>query len=158
MRAKNRGNLLYAETLVAAIGADGRKIFDKDWDIAAGHVMSPPINPDPTTSPHLMRYLHAGHINTVATDNCTFCKSQKRMGENDFSKIPNGVGGIEDRLSVLWTKAVENGFLTPSEFVNVTSTNAAKIFNLYPNKGIIRAGADADVVVWNTKANKTISA
>jgi dihydropyrimidinase len=120
--------------------------------------MSPPINPDPTTSAHLMKYLHAGHLNTVATDNCTFCLAQKKLGEKDFSKIPNGVCGIEDRLSVLWTKAVDNGFLSPMDFVKVTSTAAAQIFNMYPNKGIIKAGADADVVVWNPKADKVISA
>jgi len=94
----------------------------------------------------------------VATDHCAFTTKQKELGLTDFTKIPNGTGGLEDRMPVLWTYGVETGRLTPNEFVAVTSTNIARILNLYPRKGAILPGADADITVWDPKANKTISA
>ncbi len=156
-RGRNKGNILYSETLASALGIDGTKIWNEDFDIAAGNIMSPPINPDPRTKIELMRMLQSGVIHTVATDNCTFCRSQKRMGLEDFTKIPNGVNGIEDRLSIVWTKGVKEGLLSISDFVKVTSTNAAQIFNLYPKKGVIREGADADIVIWAGDEERIIS-
>jgi dihydropyrimidinase len=76
----------------------------------------------------------------------------------DFRKIPNGTNGIEDRMTVLWHHGVRTGRLTPSEFVAVTSTNAAKIFNVYPRKGSLQVGADADIVVWDPARERTLSA
>ena len=81
---------------------------------------------------------------------------QKEIGRDDFTKIPNGTGGLEDRMPVLWTYGVDTGRLTPNEFVAVTSTNIARILNIYPRKGAILPGADADIVVWDPKAKKTI--
>ena len=80
------------------------------------------------------------------------------MGKDDFRKMPNGTGGVEDRMSVLWHHGVGTGRLTPSEFVAVTSANTAKIFNIYPRKGAVSVGADADLVVWDPAATRTISA
>ena len=157
IKARNKGNILFGETLAAALGIDGREMWNKDWDIAAGHVMSPPLNPDPTTKTHLMRLLQSNSLQVVGTDNCTFCSDQKKMGRNDFTKIPNGVNGIEDRLSIVWTKGVKEGLLSPSDFVRVTSTTAAQIFNMYPRKGIIQEGADADLVIWNGDKERIIS-
>jgi len=156
-RGRSKGNILFAETLTSALGIDGKKIWDEDFNIAAGNVMSPPINPDPSTKTALMKMLQNGNIHTVATDNCTFCQAQKRMGIDDFTKIPNGVNGVEDRLSVVWTKGVKEGLLSVSDFVKVTSTNAAQIFNLYPRKGVIREGADADIVIWDGEEERIIS-
>jgi dihydropyrimidinase len=102
--------------------------------------------------------LAAGSLQVVATDHAAFSDEQKRMGVDDFTKIPNGTGGLEDRLAVLWTNGVETGRLTPEEFVAVTSTNIAKILNIYPMKGALVPGADADVVVWDPTLSKTITA
>ncbi len=79
-----------------------------------------------------MKLLSSGDLQTVGTDNCTFNAKQKALGKDDFTKIPNGVNGIEDRLSIVWEKGVHNGVITPSQFVAATSTNVAKIFNIYP--------------------------
>jgi len=157
LKARKEGKIVYGETLAAALGTDGRDMWNKNWHVAAGHVMSPPLNPDPTVKEFLMKQLANGGLSTVGTDNCTFCNSQKRMGETDFTKIPNGVNGIEDRLSIVWTKGVKQGYLSPSDFVRVTSSEAAKIFNMYPRKGVIAKGADADVVVWDGETERVIS-
>ncbi len=97
-------------------------------------------------------------LQVVATDHCAFTTEQKRFGLGDFTKIPNGTGGLEDRMPMLWTHGVNTGRLTMNEFVAVTSTNIAKILNVYPKKGAILVGADADIVVWDPKRSKTIAA
>src|SRR3546814_5059166 len=79
------------------------------------------------------------------------------MGHNNFSQIPNGTGGVEDRMHVLWHHGVNSGRLTMNEFVATTSTNAAKIFNIYPRKGSISIGADADIAIWDPEKERTIS-
>ena len=97
-------------------------------------------------------------MQVVATDHCAFTTEQKRFGLGDFTKIPNGTGGLEDRLPVLWSRGVNTGRLTKEEFVAVTSTNIAKILNMYPKKGAIVEGADADIIVWDPKRSKTVQA
>jgi dihydroorotase-like cyclic amidohydrolase len=100
----------------------------------------------------------SGSLQVVATDHCAFTTEQKRLGIDDFRKIPNGTGGLEDRMPLLWTAAVNTGRLTKEEFVAVTSSNIARILNIYPKKGRLAAGSDADIVVWDPAASKTISA
>ena len=119
--------------------------------------MSPPFR-DKYHQDGLWAGLSAGSLHVVATDHCAFTTEQKRMGVGDFTKIPNGTGGLEDRLSLLWTYGVGCGRITPNEFVAITSTNIAKILNIYPRKGSVMKGADADLVIWDPSAEKTISA
>ncbi|MYM21813.1 dihydropyrimidinase [Duganella sp. FT135W] len=156
-RARAHGQRVYGEALAGHLIVDDSVYQSDDLEFAAGHVMSPPFR-----SKHhqkaLWQGLQGGNLHTTATDHCTFCAEQKAAGKDDFTKIPNGCGGVEDRMSVIWDEGVNSGLLTPSEFVKVTSTNAAQIFNIYPRKGVIAPGADADVVVWDPEGTRTISA
>ncbi|RWP46467.1 dihydropyrimidinase [Mesorhizobium sp.] len=155
-RARQKGMRVFGEPLIQHLTLDESEYFDKDWDHAARRVMSPPFR-NKLHQDSLWAGLQAGSLQVVATDHCAFTTSQKRNGVGDFTKIPNGTGGLEDRLPVLWTAGVNTGRLTMNEFVAVTSTNIAKILNMYPKKGAIVEGADADIVVWDPKRKKTIT-
>ncbi|XP_029031996.1 dihydropyrimidinase isoform X1 [Osmia bicornis bicornis] len=156
--ARIRGVCVFGETLAATIGTDGTNYTHECWRHAAGHVLSPPLRPDPDTPNVILNMLAKDGLQVTGSDNCTFNAEQKAQGKDDFSKIPNGVNGVEDRMSVLWEKGVHAGIMDPTRFVAVTSTNAAKIFNLYPRKGVIAIGSDADIVVWDPNRKRTISA
>ena len=156
-RAQSEGQRVFGEVLAGHLLIDESVYLDSDFTRAAAHVMSPPFRAKEHQDA-LWKGLQSGHLHTTATDHCSFCAPQKAAGRDDFTKIPNGCAGIEDRMSLLWHYGVETGRLTPSEFVQVTSTNAARIFNLYPRKGAIEVGADADLVVWDANATRTISA
>ncbi len=156
-RARQAGMRVYGEPLIQHLTLDESEYFDKDWDHSARRVMSPPFR-NKAHQDSLWAGLSSGSLQVVATDHCAFTTAQKRTGLGDFRKIPNGTGGLEDRLPMLWTHGVMTGRITMNEFVAVTSTNIAKILNLYPRKGAILVGADADIVVLDPKASKTISA
>lgn len=155
-RARNEGQRVFGEVLAGHLVIDDSVYRDPDFTRAAAHVMSPPFRPKEHQRA-LWEGLQAGHLHTTATDHCCFCAPQKAAGKDDFTKIPNGCGGIEDRMSILWHEGVNSGRLTPNEFVRVTSANAAQIFNLYPKKGSLRVGADADLVLWDPNGSRTIS-
>ena len=156
-RARARGQRVYGEVLAGHLVLDDSVYRHPDFATAAGHVMSPPFRPKGNQE-FLWRGLQAGNLHTTATDHCTFCAAQKAAGKDDFSKIPNGCGGVEERLAVIWDAGVNTGRLTPSEFVAITSTNTAKLFNIYPQRGSVSVGADADLVVWDPQGTKTLSA
>jgi len=156
-RARGEGQRVFGEVLAGHLLVDDSVYRNPDFETAAAYVMSPPFRPKEHQAA-LWRALQAGHLQTTATDHCCFCAPQKAMGRDDFSKIPNGTGGVEDRMHVLWHHGVNSGRLTPNEFVAATSTNAAKIFNLYPRKGVVAPGADADLVIWDAKKTRRISA
>lgn len=156
-RARQQGKRVWGEPLIQHLTLDEREYFVDDWDHAARRVMSPPFR-DARHQESLWAGLQAGSLSVVATDHCAFTTEQKRYGVGDFSKIPNGTGGLEDRMPMLWTHGVATGRLTPNEFVAVTSTNIAKIMNCYPKKGAVLVGADADLVVWDPEKEKTITA
>ena len=156
-RARNEGQRVYGEVLAGHLEIDESVYQNEDWNYAAAHVMSPPFRAKKHQDA-LWKGLQSGNLQTTATDHCCFCADQKAAGKDDFSMIPNGTAGIEDRMSVLWDSGVASGKLTPNEFVAVTSTNAAKIFNIYPRKGSISVGADADIVLWDANGSRTISA
>jgi dihydropyrimidinase len=156
-RARLEGQIVFGEVLAQHLVIDDSVYRDPDWDRAAHYVMSPPFRSKEHQAA-LWRGLQSGMLQTTATDHCCFCTPQKRAGREDFRKIPNGTGGIEDRMGVLWHHGVRSGKLTPSQFVAATSTHAARIFNLYPKKGALVPGADADVVVWDPALTRTISA
>lgn len=99
-----------------------------------------------------------GILDLVGTDHAVFNSTQKAAGRDDFRKIPNGLIGIEERLHVLWEEMVNSKKLTPMDFVRVTSTQAAKIFNLFPQKGVLMEGSDADLIVFDPDHKHTISA
>ena len=156
-RARQQGKRVWGEPLIQHLTLDESEYFHPDWDHAARRVMSPPFR-SKQHQDSLWAGLQSGSLSVVATDHCAFTTEQKRFGLKSFAQIPNGTGGLEDRMPMLWTHGVNTGRLTPNEFVAVTSTNIAKILNCYPKKGAVLVGADADLVVWDPAKEKTITA
>ena len=156
-RARQQGKRVWGEPLIQHLTLDESEYFNKDWDHAARRVMSPPFR-NKQHQDSLWAGLQAGSLSVVATDHCAFTTEQKRYGVGDFTKIPNGTGGLEDRMPMLWTYGVATGRITMNEFVAVTSTNISKIMNMYPKKGAVLVGSDADLVVWDPSKEKTIEA
>jgi dihydropyrimidinase len=127
-----------------------------DFKDTAKYVMSPPLRKKEDQNT-LWKSINKGIIKTVGTDHCPFNLEQKEQGIDDFRKIPNGAGGVEHRMSLLFSYGVLQNRINYNQFVDITSTQAAKIFGLYPQKGEIAVGSDADIVIWNPKTENTIS-
>jgi dihydropyrimidinase len=155
--ARDRGVPAFAETcpqyLLLSIDELARPGFE-----GAKYVFTPPLRPK-EHQPKLWDGLKDDHLQVVSTDHCPFCfEDQKILGKDDFTKIPNGGPGIENRMQLIYHHGVNTGKLTLNRFVEITSTAPARIFGMYPRKGEIAVGSDADLVIWDPEAPYTISA
>lgn len=156
VEAKRKGLEVYAETCPQYLLLDDSYYRSEGFN-GAKYVISPPLR-SVNHQEGLWSGLQIGVLDTVATDHCSFnYNGQKDLGLNDFSKIPSGAPGVETRMGLLYTYGVMTGKLTINEFVALTSTNSAKLFGLFPRKGTIAPGSDADLVVWDPQVSSTIS-
>jgi dihydropyrimidinase len=157
IEARRRGQLVYVETCPQYLLLDD-SVYEKPDFEGAAYVMSPPIRPKGHQDV-LWAGLQAGLVHAVATDHCPFRQSdQKTMGRQDFTKIPNGAAGIEDRIALMYTHGVAAGRISLQQLVDACCTRPAKIFNLYPRKGSLLVGGDADILVYDPTARRRISA
>jgi dihydropyrimidinase len=151
-----RNQKVHAETCVQYLLLDDSLYFQEGFE-GAKVVMSPPLR-KPKDQQALWAAINQNLVQHVATDHCPFCSNQKEMGLDNFSKIPNGAPGIEHRMELMYSEGVHQGRISLNKFVEVTSTTAAKIFGLFPRKGTIAVGSDADIIVFDPAKKHTISA
>jgi dihydropyrimidinase len=153
-RATTRNQKVFVETCSQYLVLDA-SLYERDFE-GAKWVMSPPLR-EKKDQTALWSGINQNLVNVVGTDHCPFMWEQKKMGEHDFSKIPNGHPAIEHRMELMYSEGVRKGKISLSKFVEVTSTNAAKIFGMYPQKGTLAIGADADIVIFDPNKKHTIS-
>ena len=155
--ARDRGVAAYAETCPQYLFLSIEKMDAPGFE-GAKYVFTPPLR-EKWHQEKLWQGLARDTLQVVSTDHCPFCfKEQKELGKDDFTKIPNGGPGIEHRLSLVYTGGIHGGRFSPNRFVQLVATAPAKLFGLYPRKGTIAVGSDADLVVWDPNAEEVISA
>lgn len=155
MKARAKGVRVFAETCPQYLILDD-SVYEKENFESAKYVISPPIRKK-EDSKVLWRALKNGDIQTIATDHCSFNFEQKKAGMGDFTKIPNGMPGVEARAYLLMDEAVKEHDFTYSDMCRLLSTNAAKLYGMYPKKGVIAEGSDADIVVWDKDETWTMT-
>jgi dihydropyrimidinase len=155
--ARDLGLPAFAETCPQYLFLD-HSYYEQEGFEGAKYVMTPPLR-DKSNQEQLWKGLRGDDLQVISTDHCPFCfKEQKELGRDDFSKIPNGGPGVEDRMSLIYDGGVVQKRISLNRFVELTSTAAAKIFGLFPKKGTIAVGSDADIVIFDPNREKTISA
>jgi dihydropyrimidinase len=155
--ARDRGVAAFAETCPQYLLLSIEDIAEKGWD-GAKYVITPPLR-ERHNQTKLWAGLRNDHLQVVSTDHCPFCfADQKLLGRSDFTKIPSGAPGIENRMQLLYHHGVSLGEITLERFVEVISTAPARIFGMYPKKGVLAPGSDADIVLWDPVADHLISA
>jgi dihydropyrimidinase len=154
--ARDRGLPAYAETCPQYLFLSYANYEEPGFE-GSKYVMSPPLRAAGNEE-RLWRGLAGNDLQAVSTDHCPFCMKQKELGQDDFSKIPNGAPGIETRMSLVWDGGVRTGRISANRFVEITSASPAKIFGLFPRKGTIAPGSDADVVIFDPEKKVTLSA
>jgi dihydropyrimidinase len=156
--ARDRGLPAFAETCPQYLLLSIDDMWTKPGFESAKYVFTPPLR-QPSNLPKLWDGLRHDHLQVVSTDHCPFCfADQKILGKDDFTKIPNGGPGVENRLQLIHHHGVGTGRLSLNRFVELVSTTPARLFGMYPRKGALEVGSDADIVVWDPNAEHTISA
>jgi dihydropyrimidinase len=154
--ARSRGLPVFGETCPQYLFLDQERYNEPDFG-GAKYVMSPPLRPR-EHGERLWRGLQTDQLSVVATDHCPFCmKEQKELGRDNFAKIPNGAPGVENRMQLLYHGGVAEGRFDLHRFVSITATAPAKIFGLFPRKGTIAPGSDADIVVFDPDGETRLS-
>jgi len=154
---KEKGLTVIGEPSAASLAVDGSHYYNKCWSHAASFITSPPLRDDPQTKDKLVEALMDGSLDIVGSDHCTYDSNIRAQGNGNFTGIAQGVNGIEERMAIVYECGVETGKMELTRFVEVTSSAAAKVLNLYPRKGCIAEGSDADIVIWNKNTHRTIS-
>ena len=152
-RARLRGQEVYLETCPQYLVLDDSAYAAED---GARFVLSPPLR-KPADAEAILTAMAQDEIDVIGTDHCSFTMAQKALGEDDFTKIPNGGAGVQNRAALIHTCAVQTGRMTVAQMAEQLSGNAARIFGMYPKKGCIAEGSDADIVIFDPKAERTIS-
>ncbi|KAG9393867.1 Hydantoinase/dihydropyrimidinase [Carpediemonas membranifera] len=158
-RSRKRGNRVFTEVCGIHLALDESRYFDPDrtWLDVAHHVLSPPLRAREHVDA-LWGHIVNNNVDLVGSDHCSWSTAQRQRGRDDFTLIPNGCAGIQERTLIMWEEGVMAGRLTRTGFVNLVSANPCRLYNLYGKKGVIAVGADADISIWNPARDYTLSA
>ena len=151
-RARERGQEVYLESCPQYLVLEESMYDEPD---GAKYVMSPPLR-SKVDQEALLKAMGTGEIDWIGTDHCSFTMAQKAAGKDDFSKTPNGGAGVQNRAEIVYTRAVKGGYIDMVAMGQLLSTRAAKLFGMYPRKGVLQAGSDADIVIFDPNAPHTI--
>merc|ERR1712223_1059683 len=155
---KEKGQVVVGQASAISMVKNGAEYYSEDWSKAAALVTSPPLRDQPDVQDAIVEAALQDIYATVCSNHKAYCdEAKKSQGKNDFSKIPHGHNGVEERLAVIWDKLISSEKSTATKFVTLSSSNAAKMLNLWPQKGRIEESSDADVIIWNPNNVQTIS-
>ena len=155
--ARKRGQTVYVETCPQYLLLDESVYFNPDYSVAARYVCAPPLR-NKAEQEYLWKGMRRGAIQTVSTDHCSFTLAQKDMGREDFTKIPGGLPGVENRGELMYSYGVAKRKISAAQMCRLLCENPARLYGLYPRKGVLRPGSDADIVVYDPGASHVIRA